>query len=61
MLGPNYDFLGQDEQETDAKNRTSTKLASQLTNPLELVKKTLWLLNRSILRSELGVSPKLQF
>ena len=40
MLGPNYDFLGQDGQETDAKNRTSTNLVSQLMNPLELVKKT---------------------
>ena len=29
---------GQDQQETDAKNRTSTNLASQLTNPLELKK-----------------------
>ena len=26
-------ILGEDEQETDAKNRTSTNLASQLTNP----------------------------
>ena len=33
-------ILGQDEQETDAKNRTSMNLASQLTNPLEMVKKT---------------------
>ena len=34
-------ILSQDEQETDAKNRTSTNLASQLTNPLALVKDTL--------------------
>ena len=33
-------MLGQDEHETDAKNRTSTNLASQLTNPLEILKKT---------------------
>ena len=26
------------EQETDAKNRTSTNLASELTNPLEMLK-----------------------
>ena len=52
-------MLGQDEQETDAKNRTSTKSASELTNSLEMVKKHFRLLNRSILRSELGVSPKI--
>ena len=34
-------ILGQDEQETDAKNRTSTNSASELTNPLEVVKKTI--------------------
>ena len=34
-------ILGQDEQETDAKSQTSTNLASQLTNPLEKVKKTI--------------------
>ena len=39
-VGPNYDFLGEDGQETDAKNRTSTNLASQVRNPLEMVKKT---------------------
>ena len=33
-------MLGQDEKETDAKKRTSTNLASQLTNPLTMVKKT---------------------
>ena len=32
-------ILGQDEHETDAKNRTSTNLAAQLTNPFEMVKK----------------------
>ena len=45
----NYDFrariyaqitiLGQDGHETDAKNRTLTNSASELTNPLEMVKK----------------------
>ena len=33
-------ILGLDEQETDAKNWTSTNSASELTNPLEMVKKT---------------------
>ena len=28
--------MGQDEQETDAKNRTLTNSASKLTNPLEI-------------------------
>ena len=32
-------ILGQDEHETDAKNRTSTNFSSQLTNPFEIVKK----------------------
>ena len=32
-------IFGQDDQETDAKNRTSTNSASELTNPLEMVKK----------------------
>ena len=34
-------ILGQDEHETDAKNRTSTNLASQLTNPFEMEKKNI--------------------
>ena len=34
-------ILGQDEQETDAKNRTSTNFASQLTDPFEMVKKNI--------------------
>ena len=33
-------MLGQDEHETDTKNRTSTNSTSELTNPLEMVKKT---------------------
>ena len=32
-------ILFQDEQATDAKNRTSTNSASELTNPVEMVKK----------------------
>ena len=32
-------MLGQDVHETDTKNQTSTKSASELTNPLEMVKK----------------------
>ena len=31
-------MLGQDEHEKDTKNRTSANLASELTNPLEMVK-----------------------
>ena len=54
-------MLGQDEHETDTKNRTSTNSASELTNPLEMVKYQFRLLNRSILRSELGVRPKYGF
>ena len=54
-------ILGLDEQETDAKNRTSNNSASELTNPLEMVKIQFRLLNRSILMSELGVRHKLRF
>ena len=54
-------ILGQEEHETDAKNGTSTNLASQLTNPLEMVKNQFRLLNLSILMSEPGVRPKLRF
>ena len=32
--------MGLNEHETDAKNRTSRNSASELTNPLEMVKKT---------------------
>ena len=35
---PKITILGQDEHETDAKNRTSTNSAYELTNPLEMVK-----------------------
>ena len=53
--------LGQDEHETEVKNHTLTNLASELTNPLEMVKKHIRLLNRSIQMSELGFRPKLRF
>ena len=33
-------MLGQHEHEADTKNRTSTNSACELTNPLEMVKKT---------------------
>ena len=33
-------MLGQDEHETATKNRTSMNPASELTNPLEMLKKT---------------------
>ena len=48
------------EHETNAKNRTSRNLDSELTDPLEMVKKHVRLRHRSILKSELGVSPKLR-
>ena len=53
--------MGHDEHDTDAKNRTLTNSASELTNPLEIVKKHLMLFNRSVLMSELGFRPKLRF
>ena len=59
VLGLTYDF-GKDNHETDAKNRTLTNSASELTNPLEMVKKHFRLLNRSIQMSELGFRPKLR-
>ena len=34
-------MLGQDEHETDTKNRTSKNLTSELTNTLEMVKKNM--------------------
>ena len=54
-------ILGLDEHETDAKNRTSRNSAYELTNPLRMVKKHVRLSNRSIMMSELGARPKLQF
>ena len=54
-------MLGQDEHETDKKNRTSTNSAYEFPNPLEMVKNQLRLLNRLILMSEQGVRPKLRF
>ena len=54
-------MLGQDEHETDTKNRTSTNSDSELTNPLEMVKNQFRLLNLSILMSEQGLRPKLRF
>ena len=53
--------MGQDEHETDAKNRTLTNSASELTNPLEMVEKLFRLLNRSVQMPELGFRPKLLF
>ena len=54
-------MLGQDEHETDTKNQTSTNSTSELTKPLELIKNHVSFLNRSILMSEQGVTPKLRF
>ena len=53
-------ILGQDKQETDTKNRTSTNAAFEFTNHLEMVKKQFRLLNCSILMSDVGVMPKLR-
>ena len=36
-----FTILGLDKQETDAKNRSSSNSDSELTNPLEMVKKTI--------------------
>ena len=52
--------LGQDEHETDAKNRSLTNSASELTNLLQMVIKHFMLLNRSVLMSELEFRPKLR-
>ena len=57
---PKFTILGLDEHETDAKNRTSRNSSSELTNPLEMVKKHVRLRNRSIMVSELGVRSKLR-
>ena len=37
-------ILGQDEEEKDAKYRTSRNSASELTNPLEKVNKTMYVM-----------------
>ena len=50
-----------DEHETDAKNRTLTNSASELTNPLDMVKKHASLWNRLIMMFELGFRPKFRF
>ena len=52
-------ILGQDEHETDTKNRISTNSASDLTKPLEMVKKTcqaLELLNSDVRARSLAPS-----
>ena len=54
-------ILGLDEHETDTKNQTSRNSASELRNPLEMVKKYARLRNRSTLVSELGVKQTLRF
>ena len=54
-------ILGLDEHQTDSENHTSRNSASELTNPLEMVKKHARLWNRSMMMSELGASPKLRF
>ena len=53
-------MLGQDEHETDTKNRTSTNSDSEITNPLQMVIKHVKIWNRSILMSEIGVRPELR-
>ena len=54
-------ILGLNEHETDVKNRNSRNSSSELTNPLEMVKKLVRLSNRSIMMYELGARPKLRF
>ena len=54
-------ILGQNKQETDGKNWTLSNSTSELTNPLEVVKKQFRLLNRSILLSDLGLGPNYDF
>ena len=54
-------ILGQDDEETDVKNWTSRNSASEQRTPYKMVKKQFRLLNRSILMSELGVSPNYKF
>ena len=49
------------EHKKDAQSRTLTNSASELTNPLEMVKKHASLWNRSIMMFELGFTPKLRF
>ena len=51
-------ILGQDKHETDTENRTSTNSASDLTNPLELVKKTCQALE--LLNSDVQASSQAQ-
>ena len=46
------------KEDTDSKNWAARNSTSELTNLLEMVKKQFKLLNRSILMSELGVTPK---
>ena len=53
-------ILGQDEYETDTENRTSMNSASDLTKPLEMVKKHVRLWNGSILMFELEFRPKIK-
>ena len=57
---PNYDF-GSGWAGNRRKNQTSTNSASELPNPLEMVKKTCKALDLSILMFELGVIRKLWF
>ena len=54
-------ILGQNEHETDTKNRSSTNSAYELTNPLKMVKNQFRLLNSSILMSELRFRPTYYF
>ena len=54
-------MLGQNEHETDAKIRTLTNSASELTNPLEMVKNHFKLLNRSIQMFDRGFRLKVRF
>ena len=53
--------MGEDDHEADAKTRTLKNSASELMNPLEMVKKTLQAFESISSDAELGFMPKLRF
>ena len=58
---PKLRFWAKQSLKHTRKIRLQEILASEFTNPLEMVKKHFRLMNRSILMSEQGVRPKLRF
>ena len=53
-------ILSQDEKDTDAKSWAARNSSSEITNPLEMVKKTCQAVDSLNLMFEIGVRPKLQ-